>query len=93
MATRHDDGSVTLATPEVAQLERLVDRWHRASELPGTAAGDAVLDLAMEVRELLDLHPPVRQAHQHEAWQIREAPDGSRYCAACGGRVLQPVAP
>jgi hypothetical protein len=25
--------------------------------------------------------------HQHEAWQVREAPDGSTYCAACGETV------
>lgn len=30
------------------------------------------------------LHKP---GHQHEKWQIRESPDGGRYCAACGAKV------
>ena len=25
--------------------------------------------------------------HQHEDWQLRESPDGGRYCAACGAKV------
>lgn len=28
--------------------------------------------------------PKLRAPHQHSNWQIRTAPDGSRYCAACG---------
>jgi hypothetical protein len=27
--------------------------------------------------------------HEHEKWQVRESPDGGRYCAACGGRVAE----
>lgn len=26
-------------------------------------------------------------SHEHEEWMIREAPDGSFYCAACGATV------
>lgn len=31
-----------------------------------------------------------RAEHQHESWHIREAPDGTYYCAACGKTVPAP---
>ena len=54
MATRGANGAVTLTPAEVATLEHLLERWRRGSYQPGTAAGDAVLDLAMELREILE---------------------------------------
>jgi hypothetical protein len=42
---------------QVARLRGLVRRWHVASERPGTDAGMAVLDIAMEVREILGMEP------------------------------------
>ena len=46
--------------------------------------------LRLEFQRDLAAAPPapaeqqLRHPHQHDAWQIREAPDGSSYCAACG---------
>lgn len=44
--------------------------------------------LARAVAEaiLADTAPPPRPAHQHEAWQLQDGPNG-RICAACGARV------
>jgi hypothetical protein len=33
--------------------------------------------------------PRRRRIHEHENWQVREAPDGSWYCAACGETVTR----
>lgn len=52
---RHDDGSVTLARHEVDRLVRDVDRWVRACDQPDSrAAGLAVVDLACDVRAILE---------------------------------------
>lgn len=51
------DGSVLLYPHEAERLRGMIRRWHTAAEQSGAGAGDAVLDLACEIRELLDMQP------------------------------------